>query len=130
METEKQRLSRISICVPLSCLSKDKEGNMLDHHMCIAREINKSEIRLQTFLPLDSELVDMNFYGVGSIFLECQGKVVDCSSDGSGKYAIKIKPLGELKNKINFIKELVKYHYSKKEEGRVKISKNVSSLSV
>ena len=82
------------ICVPISCLTKDSEGDLLAHHMCIAREIDKSGIRIQAFLPLDSEFVDMNFFGVGNIFLECQGMVVDCSSDGSGKYTHKIRPLG------------------------------------
>jgi hypothetical protein len=126
---KKQKLSRITICVPVSCLTKDTEGDLLAHHMCIAREIDNSAIRIQTFLPIDSEFVDMNFYGVGNIFLKCQGKIVDCSSDGSGKYMLKITPLGELKNKLNFIKDLVRYHYLKKETGRVNISKKVSSLS-
>jgi hypothetical protein len=112
---EKRKHDRISISVPVSCVSIDQEGSPLNFNMGVVKDVSQSGLALEVYCELVSDLVLLSFVDVGGKTLELRGKAVYSKKTESGTIKVGVLLLGKPPENIDFVRGLVKfYHYTKK----------------
>jgi hypothetical protein len=81
---EKRKHSRISISVPVSCVSIDQEGSPLNFNMGVVRDISQGGLALEVFREMESDLVLLSFVDVAGKTIELRGKSVYSKRNNSG----------------------------------------------
>jgi len=112
---EKRKHPRISVSVPVSCVSIDQEGRPLNFNMGVVKDVSQSGVALEVYCELVSDLVLLSFVDAGGKTLELQGKAVYSKKSNSGTIKLGVLLLGKLPENIDFVKRLVRFHhYTKK----------------
>jgi len=112
---EKRKHSRISISVPVSCVSIDQEGSPLNFNMGVVKDISQGGLALEVFREMESDLVLLSFVDVAGKTIELRGKSVYSKRNNSGTIKLGVLLLGKPSENIDFVKALVRFHhYTKK----------------
>lgn len=112
---EKRKHPRISVSVPVSCVSIDQEGRPLNFNMGVVKDVSQSGVALEVYCELVSDLVLLSFVDAGGKTLELRGKAVYSKKSNSGTIKLGVLLLGQLPENIDFVKRLVRFHhYTKK----------------
>jgi hypothetical protein len=111
---ERRKYSRVQIYDPISYLSLDSDGEMLEQNIAVVRNVSQSGIQIETFQAIRSEYISLMFFDLTQNQIKVKGEVVYCERNDSGQYNIGITFVGKAKVSLQFIKALVKsYHYQK-----------------
>ena len=113
--TEKRKYARISLYVPISCVSIDAEGAALDFNMGVVKDLSQSGLALETLCPVKSERLLLSFVDTFHKTHEILGKVMHSCRMPSGQCKVGVMLLGTHEKNMDFVKHLVRfYHYNKK----------------
>jgi hypothetical protein len=111
---ERRKYSRVQIYDPISYLSLDSDGEMLEQNIAVVRNVSQTGIQIETFQAIRSEYISLMFFDLTQNQIKVKGEVVYCERNDSGQYNIGITFVGKAKVSLQFIKALVKsYHYQK-----------------
>jgi hypothetical protein len=111
---ERRKYSRVQIYDPISYLSLDSDGEMLEQNIAVVRNVSQSGIQIETFQAIRSEYISLMFFDLTQNQIKVKGEVIYCERNDSGQYNIGITFVGKAKVSLQFIKALVKsYHYQK-----------------
>jgi hypothetical protein len=114
-DRENRKHVRISISVPVSCISLDEAGSPLNFNMGVVTDVSQSGVALEVVCRLESEIVLLSFFDVGGKPLELKGKSAYSKQTDSGTIRVGVMLLGNQMENIYFVKELVRFHhYTKK----------------
>ena len=118
---DRRKYPRVQIYDPISYLCQDSQGNILEQNIGIARNVSQTGIQIETFHMIQSEYAVLIFLDLEQNHMEVKGKITYCRKKESGKYKIGISLEGTEKQKIEFVKALVRYYHHQKEKSRLKI---------
>jgi hypothetical protein len=111
---ERRKYSRVQIYDPISYLSLDSDGEMLEQNIAVVRNVSQTGIQIETFQAIRSEYISLMFFDLTQNQIKVKGEVIYCERNDSGQYNIGITFVGKAKVSLQFIKALVKsYHYQK-----------------
>ena len=127
-ETEKIKYPIIAVSVPISCVSIDFGGDSLKSSMSLVKEVSQSEVTLELYQEIDSDLVLLSFLDILRRPLEIKGKVVSSIKIESGAIRFKISFQGSRSENIEFAKNLVMTHYRCGQHSETVIERKPSAL--
>ena len=117
---ERRKHSRVQIYDPISYLSLDADGEIIEQNVAVVRNVSQTGIQIETFWPVRSEYISLMFFDLAQNQIEVKGEVVYSARNDSGQYNIGINFVGKAKESLQFIKALVKsYHYQKEKSSMV-----------
>ena len=117
---ERRKYSRVRIYDPISYLSLDEDGEILQQNVAVVRNVSQTGIQIETFLPIRSEYISLMFFDMAQNQIEVTGEVIYSERNDSGQYNIGINFVGNSKENLQFVKALVKsYHYQKEKSSMV-----------
>jgi len=117
---ERRKHSRVQIYDPISYLSLDADGEILEQNIAVVRNVSQTGIQIETFRPILTEYISLMFFDLAQNQIEVKGEVVYSARNDSGQYNIGINFVGKAKESLQFIKALVKsYHYQKEKSSMV-----------
>jgi hypothetical protein len=112
---EKRKYPRISLSVPVSCVSIAENGSPLNFNMGVVKDVSQSGVALEVYCELASDMVLLSFVDVAGKTIELRGKAVYSKKNDSGSIKVGVSLLGEPRENIDFVKGLVRFHhYTKK----------------
>jgi len=108
---ERRKNPRVQIFDPISYLSRDSDGGMIQQNVAVVRNVSQTGIQIESFLEIKSKKLSLMFFDLHKNQIEVEGKVVYCKRNGSGQFsdglrrrkpsicqsACKILPLSERK---------------------------------
>jgi hypothetical protein len=124
---EKRKFQRVEIYSPILYLCIDKNGNILEQNMGIARNVSQAGIQIQTFQKIDSEYVILICTNLDRFQIEAKGKVIYCRRINSDLFSIGIKLQETAEKNICLIKALVRSFYYGKAKTHLKITPEVQN---
>ena len=117
---ERRKYSRVRIYDPISYLSLDEDGEILEQNVAVVRNVSQTGIQIETFLPSRSEYISLMFFDMAQNQIEVTGEVIYSERNDSGQYNIGINFVGKARENLRFVKALVKsYHYQKEKSSMV-----------
>ena len=120
MKEERRKYSRVRIYDPISYLSLDEDGEILEQNVAVVRNVSQTGIQIETFMPIRSEFISLMFFDMAQNQIEVKGEVIYSERNDSGQYSIGINFVGKSKKTLQFVKALVKsYHYQKEKSSMV-----------
>ena len=122
---ERRKYPRVQIYDPISYLSLDSEGEVVEENVAVVRNVSQSGIRLETFWPIRSEYISLMFFDLDQKQIEVRGEVIYCEKNDSGQYNIGINFAGNTQNNLLFVKALVKSYHYKKQKSHMVISPGI-----
>ena len=120
VKEERRRYSRVQIYDPISYLSVDVDGEVLEQNVAVVRNVSQTGVQIETFLPIRSDYIVLMFFDMDQKPIEVKGEVIYSKRNDSGQYNIGISFVEKSKETLQFVKALVKsYHYQKKKSSMV-----------
>ena len=120
VKEERRRYSRVQIYDPISYLSVDVDGEVLEQNVAVVRNVSQPGVQIETFLPIRSEYISLMFFDMDQKPIEVKGEVIYSKRNDSGQYNIGISFVEKSKETLQFVKALVKsYHYQKEKSSMV-----------
>ena len=117
---ERRKYSIVRIYDPISYLSLDEGGEILEQNVAVVRNVSQTGIQIETFLPIRSEYISLMFFDMAQNQIEVIGEVIYSERNDSGQYNIGIRFVGKARVNLRFVKALVKsYHYQKEKSSMV-----------
>ena len=115
---ERRKYSRVRIYDPISYLSLDANGDVIEQNVAVVRNVSQTGVQIETFLPIRAEHISLMFFDLAQNQIEIKGEVIYSKRNDTGQYNIGINFVGKTKECLRFIKALVKsYHYQKEKPG-------------
>lgn len=111
---EKRKNARISVYVPISCVSVDSELKQLDYNMGIIKDVSQTGVGIEAIIDVCSDRLLLTFVDLNNTVAEIAGKVVFSKQTSARKFKIGVQLQGKKLNIIEFIKKLVRFHHNKK----------------
>ncbi len=124
---ERRKYSRVQIYDPISYLSVDSDGEILEQNIAVVRNVSQSGIQIETFRVIRSEYISLMFFDLAQNKIEVKGEVIYCEKNDSGQYNIGINFVGKAKESLQFIKALVKSYHYQKEKSYMAISPGIQN---
>ena len=120
VKEERRQYSRVQIYDPISYLSVDADGEVLDQNVAVVRNVSQTGVQIESFLPIRSEYISLMFFDMDQKPIEVKGEVIYSERNDSDQYNIGISFIGKNKETLQFVKALVKsYHYQKEKSSMV-----------
>ena len=120
VKEERRRYSRVQIYDPISYLSVDVDGEVLEQNVAVVRNVSQTGVQIESFLPIRSEYISLMFFDMDQKPIEVKGEVIYSERNDSDQYNIGISFIGKNKETLQFVKALVKsYHYQKEKSSMV-----------
>ena len=120
VKEERRKYSRVQIYDPISYLSVDADGQVLEQNVAVVRNVSQMGVQIETFLPIRSEYISLMFFDLDQKQIEVKGEVIYSETNDSGQYNIGINFVGNGKETLKFVKALVRsYHYQKEKSSMV-----------
>ncbi len=124
---ERRKYPRIQIFDPISYLSLDSDGGMLQQNVAVVRNVSQTGIQIEAFLEIRSKKLSLMFFDLDKNQIEVKGKVVYCKRNESGQFSIGVHFIGREAENLRFVKVLVKSYHYKKEKSRLVISPGIQN---
>ena len=120
VKEERRRFTRVQIYDPISYLSVDVDGEVLEQNVAVVRNVSQTGVQIESFLPIRSEYISLMFFDMDQKPIEVKGEVIYSERNDSDQYNIGISFIGKNKETLQFVKALVKsYHYQKEKSSMV-----------
>ncbi len=120
VKEERRKYARVQIYDPISYLSVDADGEVLEQNVAVVRNVSQTGVQIETFLPIRSEYISLMFFDLDQKQIEVKGEVIYSEKNDSGQYNIGINFVGNGKETLKFVKALVRsYHYQKEKSSMV-----------
>jgi hypothetical protein len=119
---ERRKYPRVQIYDPISYQCLDSKGDLLDQNIGVARNISQDGIQIETYKEVDAEFLLLMFIDLNKNVIEIKGQAIYCLKKESGQFKTGIRLKGTPKEKIQFVKALIKYYHHNNEESRLVIS--------
>ena len=120
VKEERRRYTRVQIYDPISYLSVDVDGEVLEQNVAVVRNVSQTGVQIESFLPIRSEYISLMFFDMDQKPIEVKGEVIYSERNDSDQYNIGISFIGKKKETLQFVKALVKsYHYQKEKSSMV-----------
>ena len=120
VKEERRKYSRVQIYDPISYLSVDADGQVLEQNVAVVRNVSQTGVQIETPLPIRSEYISLMFFDLDQKQIEVKGEVIYSEKNDSGQYNIGINFVGNGKETLKFVKALVRsYHYQKEKSSMV-----------
>jgi hypothetical protein len=111
---ERRKNPRVQIFDPISYLSRDSDGGMIQQNVAVVRNVSQTGIQIESFLEIKSKKLSLMFFDLHKNQIEVEGKVVYCKRNESGQFSVGIHLMGYEEENLRFVRALVKsYHYQK-----------------
>ncbi|MBP1742433.1 MAG: hypothetical protein H6Q48_4726 [Deltaproteobacteria bacterium] len=108
---ENRKHIRIGVSVPVYYTALDDQGTTLSFSMGVVRDISQGGVALEAYSEPDSEWISLSFVDVSGNTLEIRGKSVYSRETEPGNFMTGVMLLGSPAEKIEFVKELVRFHH-------------------
>ena len=119
---ERRKHARVQIYDPISYLSLDADGEILEQNVAVVRNVSQTGIQIETFRTVHAKYISLMFFDLAGHQIEVNGEVVYCQRNDTGQYNIGINFIGKAKESLKFIKALVKSYHYQKEKSRMLIA--------
>jgi hypothetical protein len=111
---ERRKYPRVQIMDPISYLSLDSDGEILEQNIAVVRNVSQTGIQIESFLEVNSKYLSLMFFDLDKHQIEIKSEVIYCKRNESGQFNIGINFVGTPDENLQFVKALVKsYHYQK-----------------
>jgi len=111
---ERRKYPRVQIMDPISYLSLDSDGEILEQNIAVVRNVSQTGIQIESFLEVNSKYLSLMFFDLDKHQIEVKGEVIYCKRNESGQFNIGINFVETSDENLQFVKALVKsYHYQK-----------------
>lgn len=127
IKEERRKYSRAQIYDPISYLSINADGEILEQNVVVVRNVSQTGIQIETFLPIRSEYISLMFVDLDPNQIEVKGEVLYSERNNSGQYNIGIDFVGKSKENLQFVKALVKSYDYQKEKSSMVISPGIQN---
>ncbi len=124
---ERRKYTRVQIFDPISYLSLDSDGGMLQQNVAVVRNVSQTGIQIEAFLEIRSKKLSLMFFDLNKNQIEVKGKVVYCKRNESGQFSIGVHFIGSEAENLRFVKVLVKSYHYQKEKSRLVVSPGIQS---
>ncbi len=114
LHLEKRRCARVSIGVPVTCVSLDEKDRPYDRNKGIVRNVSRTGLRLEAENDVCSDRLRLTLETVGQKIAEITGKVVFSQKTAAGTFKIGVQLQGNRPEVTQFVSRLVRYHHYKK----------------
>ncbi len=121
-DEERRKYPRVQILDPISYLSLDSGGGMVQQNVAVVRNVSQTGIQIESFLEIRSKKLSLMFFDLHKNQIEVEGKVVYCKKNESGQYRIGIHLMGYEAENLRFVRALVKSYHYQKEKSHLVIS--------
>jgi len=116
LRLEKRKRSRVSIRVPVSCVSVDSKDRPFGRNRGIVKNVSQTGLKLEAEKDVSSDRLKLAFMDFDKNTAEITGKVVFSRKTPSGTYQIGVQLQGNRLEIIRFVSNLVRlHHYTKKD---------------
>jgi len=113
LPAERRKSPRIQVSIPALCNSTGSDGQPLDLHIGVIKEVSQEGVAIELFLSSISEVVSLSFIGLDNKDVQINGKVRHSSSTRSGKMRFGLSLLGSPVDINEFVTQAVRsYHHS------------------
>jgi len=119
---DRRKYPRVQIFDPISYLSLDAEGEIIQQNVAVVRNVSQSGIQMESLLEIKSKKLSLMFFDMNKNQIEVKGKVVYCRRNETDQFSIGIHFLGSEAENLRFVKALVKSYHYQKEKSRLVIS--------
>ncbi|MGD2187036.1 MAG: PilZ domain-containing protein [Desulfobacterales bacterium] len=126
-QKERRKYSRVQIYDPISYLSLDSDGEILEQNVAVVRNVSQTGIQMESFWAIHSEYISLMFFDLAQNQIEIKGKVIYCERNDAGQYNIGINFAGKAGENLQFVKALVKSYHYQKEKSRMVISPGIAN---
>jgi hypothetical protein len=124
---ERRKYPRVQIFDPISYLSLDSDGGMLQQNVAVVRNVSQTGIQIEAFLEIRSKKLSLMFFDLNKNQIEVKGKVVYCKRNESGQFSIGVHFIGNEAENLRFVRVLVKSYHYQKEKSRLVISPGIQN---
>jgi predicted Zn finger-like uncharacterized protein len=110
---EKRKSPRIPVSIPALCNSTGTDGQLLDLHIGVIKEVSQEGVAIELFHSSISEMVSLSFIGIDNKDVQINGKVRHLKPTHSGKIRFGVSLLGSPVDIKQFVTQAVRaYHQS------------------
>ena len=127
VKEERRRYTRVQIYDPISYLSVDVDGEVLEQNVAVVRNVSQTGVQIETFLPIRSDYISLMFFDMDQKAIEVKGEVIYSKRNDSGQYNIGISFVEKSKETLQFVKALVKSYLYQKEKSSMVISPGIQN---
>jgi hypothetical protein len=119
---ERRKYPRVQIYDPISYLTLDADGEMIQQNVAVVRNVSQTGIQIEVLLEIKSKTLSLMLFDLNKNQIEVKGKVVYCRKNKSGQFSIGIHFLGSEAENLRFVRALVKSYHYQKEKSHLAIS--------
>jgi hypothetical protein len=122
---DRRKYPRIQIFDPISYLSEDAKGGILEQNVAVVRNVSQTGVQIESFWEIKSKYLSLMLFDLNKKQIEVKGNVIYCKKTESGSFNCGINLEGTVKQNLRFVKALVKSYHYKKEDSRMVISSGI-----
>ena len=124
---ERRKYPRVQIMDPISYLSLDSGGEILEQNIAVVRNVSQTGIQIESFLEVNSKYLSLMFFDLDKHQIELKGEVIYCKRNESGQFNIGINFVETSDENLQFVKALVKSYHYQKEKSHMVISPGIQN---
>lgn len=124
---ERRKYPRVQIMDPISYLSLDSGGEILEQNIAVVRNVSQTGIQIESFLEVNSKYLSLMFFDLDKHQIEVKGEVIYCKRNESGQFNIGINFVETSDENLQFVKALVKSYHYQKEKSHMVISPGIQN---
>ncbi len=124
---ERRKYPRVQIMDPISYLSLDSDGEILEQNIAVVRNVSQTGIQIESFLKVNSKYLSLMFFDLDKHQIEVKGEVIYCKRNESGQFNIGINFVETSDENLQFVKALVKSYHYQKEKSHMVISPGIQN---
>ena len=124
---ERRKYPRVQIMDPISYLSLDSGGEILEQNIAVVRNVSQTGIQIESFLKVNSKYLSLMFFDLDKHQIEVKGEVIYCKRNESGQFNIGINFVETSDENLQFVKALVKSYHYQKEKSHMVISPGIQN---
>jgi len=124
---ERRKYPRVQIMDPISYLSLDSGGEILEQNIAVVRNVSQTGIQIESFLEVNSKYLSLMFFDLDKHPIEVKGEVIYCKRNESGQFNIGINFVETSDENLQFVKALVKSYHYQKEKSHMVISPGIQN---
>ncbi len=124
---ERRTYSRVQIYDPISYLSLDADGEILEQSVAVVRNVSQTGIQIESFLEVNSKYLSLMFFDLEKHQIEVKGEIIYCKRNESGQFNIGINFVGTSDENLQFVKALVKSYHYQKDKSRLVIAPGIQN---
>jgi hypothetical protein len=126
-KNERRKYPRVQIMDPISYLSLDSDGEILEQNIAVVRNVSQTGIQIESFLEVNSKYLSLMFFDLDKHQIEVKGEVIYCKRNESGQFNIGINFVETSDENLQFVKALVKSYHYQKEKSHMVISPGIQN---